>query len=401
MAFEALSIHDLREMARRRLPKGVFEFIERGSDDDLAIARNRMAYQKYLLRPRILRDVSSRTLATELFGHSMAMPVVMAPTGAAGLAWHDGEVALARAAAAAGLPFTLSTLSLTSIERIAAEAPGWLWFQLYMWPDRSMSHDLVERVRRAGFDVLVVTVDSPVPPNRESMVRNGFTLPFRPNRRNFPDIALHPRWFATVILRYLLTTGMPRFENFPAALQRSLTDAPKGSNAMPKTDSLKWTDFRELRRIWQGPLLVKGILHPEDAQAAAEHGADGIIVSNHGGRNLDVSIPPLFALPEILDRVGGRIAVLMDGGITRGSDMMKALALGANAVMIGRAPLWGVAAGGERGAARAFAILAEEALRVLGQCGCCSVYEFGRDLLWTETHESAQVSRMATVRAIA
>ena len=171
------------------------------------------------------------------------MPLVMAPTGAAGLVWHDGEIALAKAAASAQIPFTLSTASLTSIERIAAEAPGRLWFQLYMWPDRSMSHDLVKRVQRAGFEALVVTVDTSVAPNRECNVRNGFMLPFRPNRRNFFDIALHPRWLTTVILRYLLTTGMPRFENFPEVLQRSLTDAPKGRSALPKTDSLTWEDL--------------------------------------------------------------------------------------------------------------------------------------------------------------
>ena len=380
-----LNIADLRALARSRLPKGVFEFIERGSEDDLAVLNNRASFDTYRLRPSVLQDVSKRTLTTQIFGGTSSMPLVMAPTGAAGIVWHDGEVALAKAAAAANIPFTLSTASLTSIERIAAEAPGRLWFQLYMWPDRSMSHELVKRVQKAGFETLMVTVDTTVAPNRESNVRNGFMLPFRPNRRNFLDIATHPRWLATVIGRYLLSTGMPRFENFPEALQRSLTAAPKGRSALPKTDSLTWEDLRMLRKIWQGPLIVKGILRPEDAQAAIQNGADGIVVSNHGGRNLDHSIPPLFALPDIIERVGGRTQVLMDGGVMRGSDVIKALALGADVVLVGRAPLWGVAAAGQAGAQRALAILAEEMLRVLGQLGRSTIGELGPDVLWTES----------------
>ena len=380
-----LNIADLRRKARSRLPRGVFDFIERGSEDDIAVHNNRASFDTYRLRPSVLQDVSKRTLATQILGAPSTMPLVMAPTGAAGIVWHDGEVAMAKAAAAAGIPFTLSTASLTSIERIAAEAPGRLWFQLYMWPDRSMSHELVRRVQKAGFETLMVTVDTTVAPNRESNVRNGFMLPFRPNRRNFVDIAMHPRWLASVIGRYMVTTGMPRFENFPEALQRSLTAAPKGRSALPKTDSLTWEDLRNLRKIWQGPLIVKGILRPEDALAAIQNGADGIIVSNHGGRNLDHSIPPLLALPDILDRVGGRTQVLMDGGVMRGSDVIKALALGANAVLVGRAPLWGLAVAGQAGAGRALDILAEETLRVLGQLGRSTVNELGPDVLWTAT----------------
>ena len=399
----ALNIADLRALARRRLPRGVFDFIERGSEDDLAVVNNRASFDHYRLRPSVLKDVSRRSLATQILGRASPMPLVMAPTGAAGLVWHDGEVALARAAAAAGIPFTLSTASLTSIERIAAEAPGRLWFQLYMWPDRAMSLDLVQRVQQAGFEALVVTVDTAVAPNRECNVRNGFMLPFRPNRRNFVDIALHPRWLSTVILRYLLTTGMPRFENFPEVLQRSLTDAPKGRSALPKTDSLTWEDVRTLRKAWHGPLIVKGILRPEDALAAANHGADAIIVSNHGGRNLDHSIPPLFALPDIVESVGARIEVLMDGGIMRGSDVIKALALGAKAVLVGRAPLWGVAAAGQPGADRALAILAEESLRVLGQLGCSTIAELDTDLLWTLAQLPAPgtAGAAASIRAVA
>jgi L-lactate dehydrogenase (cytochrome)/(S)-mandelate dehydrogenase len=297
--------------------------------------------------------------------------------------WHHGEIALAKAAAAAGLPFTLSTASLTSIERIAAEAPGRLWFQLYMWPDRAMSHDLVRRVQAAGFEALMVTLDTAVSPNRECNVRNGFVLPFRINQRNALDIALHPRWLSSVVLRYLLDTGMPRFENFPEALQRTLTASPKGRSALPKNDALTWADLRTLRGIWKGPLIVKGILHPDDAEEAVQCGADAVIVSNHGGRNLDASVAPLFALPDIVARVDRRAEVYMDGGVMRGSDIIKALALGAQAVLVGRAPLWGVAVAGQAGATRALEILGEESLRVLGQLGCASIQELGPELLWS------------------
>ena len=382
----ALNIGDLRDLARRRLPRGIYEFIERGSEDDVAIHNNRAAYAKVSFRPRVLKNVSARHIRTELFGRAMSMPIAMAPTGAAGLVWHDGELALAKAATQAGIPFTLSTASLTSIERVAQVAPGRLWFQLYMWPDHSMSHDLVKRAQAAGFEALVVTVDTPVSPNREFNSRNGFGLPFKLNRRNTADILLHGRWLCSVMLRYLLTTGMPRFENFPAVLQRSLTGAVPGGNkiGLPKNDALTWADFDDLRRIWKGPLIVKGILHPDDAAAAATHGADAVIVSNHGGRNLDASIAPFLALPDVVDQVGGRIAVLMDGGILRGSDVVKALAMGASAVLVGRAPLWGVAAAGQAGAARALSILGEETARVMGLLGCAAVGELGRALLWSD-----------------
>jgi isopentenyl diphosphate isomerase/L-lactate dehydrogenase-like FMN-dependent dehydrogenase len=398
----ALNIADLRTMARRRLPRGVFEFVERGAEDDVAIASNRSAFDRYRLLPAMLKDVSKRTLATRILGQPSALPFVLAPTGAAGLMWHDGELALARAAAAANIPFTLSTASLTSIERIAAESKGRLWFQLYMWQDRKLSHDLVQRVQAAGFEALVVTVDGTVSPNRECNVRNGFLLPFRVTSRNFVDIATHPRWLTTVIMRYLLTTGMPRFENFPEALRRSLTDAPKGASRLPKTDSLTWEDLHDLRRIWDGPLLVKGLLRADDAATALNYGADGIIVSNHGGRNLDYSIPPLFALPAIMDRVGGRLEVLMDGGIMRGSDAVKALALGAKAVQVGRAPLWGVAAAGEPGARRAISILADETLRILGQLGCVDVAELAPHHLWIEAQQHVpDAAPAAPIRAVA
>ena len=398
---QLLNIADLRARARRRLPRGFFEFIARGAEDDKAVENNRNAFEHYTFRPQVLRDVSRRSLAAQILGKPSRMPLVLAPTGAAGLMWHNGEIALAKAAAAAGVPFTLSTASLTSIERIAEEAPGRLWFQLYMWPDRAMSHDLVKRVQQAGFEALMVTLDTAVAPNRECNVRNGFLLPFRVNRRNALDIALHAPWVVSVILRYLFTTGMPRFENFPEVLQRSLTDAPKGRSALPKNDALTWEDLRTLRQLWKGPLIVKGILHPDDAHAAVACGADAVVVSNHGGRNLDASIPPLFALPDIVERVGHRAEVFMDGGIMRGSDVIKALALGAKAVLVGRAPLWGVAVAGQAGAARALDILAEESLRVLGQLGCASIDALDPGILWTAEQMQARPVPAPVARAVA
>jgi L-lactate dehydrogenase (cytochrome)/(S)-mandelate dehydrogenase len=377
------NIGHLRDAARRRLPRGVFEFVDRGTEDDLALATNRAAFERIALRPRVLVDVSQRSQSVQLFGRSAALPIAVAPTGAAGLLWYEGEVEIARAAASAGIPFTLSTYSINSHEQVAERAGGRLWFQLYMWPDRAMSHEMVQRARAAGYEALIVTVDTAVGPNREYNQRNGFALPFHINRRNVPDLALHPRWLIGVMLKYLMASGMPRFENLPAALQQSLAGAPAARRALPKSDSLTWSDLRELRRIWPGPLMVKGVLDARDAQMAVACGADAVIVSNHGGRNLDCSIAPMQALPEIVERVHGRADVMLDSGIRRGSDIAKALACGAKAVFVGRAPLWGVSVDGERGAALAISILAQELDRVMAYMGCTSLADFDASCLGT------------------
>jgi L-lactate dehydrogenase (cytochrome)/(S)-mandelate dehydrogenase len=369
----ALNIDDLREAARGRLPRGLFEFVDRGTEDDLALRNNRAAFDRLALRPRVLIDVSTRTQAIELFGAASSQPLVVAPAGAAGLLSYQGEVEVARAAAKAGVPFTLSTYSINSMEQVAEQAGGRLWFQLYMWPDRSMSHQLVQRAMAAGYEALVVTVDTAAAPNREYNQRNGFGLPFSVNRRNALDLACHPGWLLRVMLRYLATSGMPRFENLPDVLQQSLAGLPSSRRALPKSDSLTWDDLRNLRRMWKGPLLVKGVLDPGDAVRAVDCGADAVIVSNHGGRNLDCSIAPMRALPQVLEHVNGRADVLLDSGIRRGSDIAKAIATGAKAVMVGRAPLWGVAADGERGATLALAILAQELDRVMAFMGCANL----------------------------
>jgi len=376
----AYNIADLREMALKRVPRGLFEFIDRGTEDEVSLRNNRSVFERMRFKPRTLVDVSKRNQEVTLFGKKHKMPITIAPTGTAGLMWYQGEIALARAAAQAGVPFTLATGSMTSMEEVAKEAGGTLWFQLYMWPDRTLSHKLVERAKAAGYEALVVTVDGVVAGNREYNLRNGFTIPFTFTRKNITDVLLHPRWMIEVLARYLVTTGMPRYQNYPTDIKHRITAGPMGRSSM-RNDSLSWDDLRALRKIWPHKLMVKGILHPQDAVMAADCGADGVIVSNHGGRNLDGIISPIEALPEVTSAVGKRITVLVDSGFRRGSDVVKALALGAHAVQIGRSTLYGVAAGGEEGARRAITIFRDEIDRVMALNGCRSVAEINTDYL--------------------
>jgi (S)-mandelate dehydrogenase len=376
----AYNVADLREIARRRLPKGIFEFVDRGAEDEVSLRNNRAAFERIRLKPRVLVDVSQRSQAIQLFGHAQKMPIAVAPTGAAGIMWHEGEVALARAAAAAGIPFTLATGSLTAMEKVVERAGGRVWFQLYMYADRSLSYRLVERARSAGLEALVVTVDSPVFSNREYNLRNGFTIPLSYTPRNVADVLEHPRWLLGVLMRYLLTTGMPRYENYPAEVKSSITARPMG-RALKLNDSLTWEDIRVLRKLWPRTLMVKGILRPQDATLAADCGADAVIVSNHGGRVLDGAIAPIEVLPKVVEAVGNRITVMVDSGFRRGSDVVKALALGANAVLIGRSTLYGTATAGEAGATRAIAIFREEIDRTLALLGCNGIAALNRGYL--------------------
>ncbi len=374
----AFNVADLREIARRRLPKGIFEFVDRGAEDEVSLRSNRTAFEGIRLRPRVLADVSQRSQEITLFGHRQKMPIAIAPTGAAGIMWHEGEIALARAAAAAGIPFTLATGSLTAMERVVARAGGRIWFQLYMYADRSLSYQLVERAKSAGLEALVVTVDSPVFSNREYNLRNGFTIPLSYTPRNVADVLRHPRWLAGVWMRYLLTTGMPRYENYPEAVKSSISARPMG-RALKLNDSLTWEDVRVLRKLWPRTLMVKGVLRPQDAALAADSGADAVIVSNHGGRVVDGAVAPIEVLPEIVDAVGRRMTVMVDSGFRRGTDVVKALALGANAVLVGRATLYGTAAAGEAGAARAITIFRDEIDRTLALLGCAGIAALNPD----------------------
>lgn len=377
---KAYNIFDLRELALKRVPKGVFEFMDRGTEDEVSLRNNRAVFDRMRFRTRTFVDVSKRNQDTTIFGVRHKMPLVIAPTGTAGLLWYEGELALARAARAAGIPFTLATGSMTAMERVADEAGGDLWFQLYLWPDRSFSHELVERAKAAGYQALFVTVDGVSAGNREYNIRNGFTIPFTFSTRNVVDMMMHPRWLLGVMLRYLVTTGMPMYANYPAAAKAKLTAGPIGRSSL-RTDAINWGDLDALRKIWPHKLIVKGILDAQDAATAVDHGADGICASNHGGRNLDGVVSPIEVLPEIVDAVGKRATVFVDSGFRRGTDVVKALALGAHAVMIGRSTLYGVAAGGEAGAARALEIYREEISRVLALLGCCRIADLGPQYL--------------------
>lgn len=374
------NIHDLREVARQRVPKGVFEFVDRGTEDEVALRNNRAAFERIKLNMRALVDVAGRNQEVTLFGVKHKMPIVIAPTGSAGLMWYHGELELAKAARDAGIPFSLATGSLTAMEEVTEKAGGTLWFQLYMWPDRSLSHKLVQRADAAGYKALFVTVDGVVSGNREFNLRNGFTTPFKFTRRNVTDILMHPGWLFGVLMKYLVTTGMPRYENYPTDLRAKMIAQPMG-RSMLKNDSLNWDDLRFLRKLWPHTLILKGVMHPHDALMAAECGCDGIVVSNHGGRNFDSALAPIEVLPTIAEAVGKRMTILVDSGFRRGTDVVKALALGANAVMVGRPTLYGTAAGGQAGAARALKLLRDEIDRTLAFCGYRSIDEITRDCL--------------------
>lgn len=395
----AYNIADLREMARRRLPKGIFEFIDRGTEDEVALRNNRAAFERITFQPRTLVDVADRSQEITLFGRKVPMPFAVGPTGTAGLLWYQGEVGLARAAARAGIPFAVAINSMTSMETIAEQAGGRLWFQLYMWSDRSLSHQIVARADAAGFEALIVTVDGAVRANREYGHRNGFEMPFRFNRRNVGGVLMRPAWLCNVLIRYAATTGIPKFENYPPDVMDRLTSRTLKSSFL-KNDSLTWDDIRTLRKLWPRILMVKGILHPDDARLAADCGADAVIVSNHGGRMLDSSMAPIEVLPEIVDAVGKRVTVMMDSGIRRGADIVKALSLGAHAVLLGRATLYGTAAGGEVGAARAITILREEVSRVLALIGARDVAELGPQFVKLPAMPRQPARSMDTVRSV-
>jgi len=354
---KARNIEDLRRLARRRLPRVVRDYVEGGAEDHVTLRANRAALEAIRFAPRVLADVSRRSQKTSLFGREYDAPFGIAPIGAAGLVWHEADIALARAARTANLPFVLSTHSFVPLARVAQHAGGAPWFQLYMPNNRINAGNLVALALDAGCEALVLTADVPVGGNREYNERNGFCMPLRLGLRTLLDGALHPRWLASVYLK----------SDWRAHLAEWST----------RREAQGWDDFDWLRRAWPRKLLVKGILTADDALLALQHGADGIFVSNHGGRQLDGAPAAIEALPPIAAAVGGRMAVLVDGGFRRGADIVKALALGADMVFAGRAALYGAAAGGEAGARRALQILKSEVDRVLALLGCASTAELG------------------------
>lgn len=373
------NIADLRARAKSRLPLGVWEYVERGVEDELGLARNRAGFEAVTFRPHVLRNVEAIDPATTLLGTPSSFPLAVAPTGAAGLLWYEGDLALAKAAARAGVPFTICSASTMDMEQIAV-AGGRLWFQLYMWADRSLSHAAIDRAQGLGCEALLVTLDLPVPPNREYLYRNGFGTPFKLNVKNFADIMLHPRWLLGVMGRYALGGGIPSQANLPDRLRNKVTQAAH-PGALFKQDNLDWDEIARLRDQWQGRLVLKGILRPDDAEHAVKLGADGIVVSNHGGRGLDGSISSIGALPAVVSAVAGKLDVLLDSGVRRGSDVVKAVALGAQGVLAGRAMLYGLAAAGEDGVVRALDLLKAETVRTMGMLGVTNIGEVDGDLL--------------------
>jgi isopentenyl diphosphate isomerase/L-lactate dehydrogenase-like FMN-dependent dehydrogenase len=372
----AHNIDDLRSAARRRLPRVVFDYVEGGAEDHVTARANRASFEALGFAPRTLVDVSQRSLKTTVLGLPFDAPFGIAPLGAAGVCWHEAEIAMARAARAANLPFVLSTHSFEPVERIAFEAGGPPWYQLYMPTQRDLAEAMLKRALDAGCEVMVLTTDVPVGGNREYNDRNGFGMPLRIGARAVADALLHPRWLAGVYLRSILRRPLPHWGD--------------------RRDRACWDDVAWLRSRWPRKLVVKGILGVEDARLAVEHGADGVCVSNHGGRQLDGAPATLDVLPAIAAAVGERAAILLDGGVRRGADIVKALALGADLVLVGRAALYGVAAAGEAGARRALQILRSETDRVLALLGCGSVDELGPHFLHA-AGKSAHASRPAKV----
>lgn len=375
MGFEqAVNIDELRQIAKRRLPRFVFDYVDGGSEDERTLAGNRAAFERLRWRPRTLVDVSARSTATTLLGRAAQMPAIVGPTGLNGLDWRDGDLALARATAAAGLPFAMSTVCMSYIEDIAREASSGLWLQAYVFRERAITDRLLERAAAAGCDALILTSDFPVAGKRERDLRSGLLPKQRFTLATKLDMLRHPRWLATV------ATRRPRFVN----VEREL-GAGRNVNEFVGHDmfdpSLDWGDLARFREQWQGKLLLKGVLRADDAERAARLGVDGLILSNHGGRQLDAAISGMEALPEVVAAVGRQVAVMVDGGVRRGADIARAVALGAAGVMLGRAPLYGLAAGGEAGAAHALAILRDELDRTLALTGCRSVADLTPDLL--------------------
>jgi (S)-mandelate dehydrogenase len=372
----ANSIEDLRQRAKRWLPRAVFEFFDGGAEDEITLRENRAAFERVRLSPRVLVDVSRVDTATTILGAPAALPIAIAPTGAVGFGRHGADIAIARAAKAFGIPYALSTTATASIERIAAAAPGRLWFQAYILKQRDFTLRLIARAKEAGYEALVITVDLPVGGKRERDFRNDFSIPFRFTPRNVLDFASRPAW-ALPMLRH----GVPQMENLAGFTPEASATAVASSVGRSYDPSFDWDAFKAMRDTWPRKLIVKGIVRPDDAERAVAAGCDAIVVSNHGGRQLDGGIATLDALPGVVAAAGGRASVLIDGGVRRGVDVLKALALGAEAVLVGRATLYGACIGGEAGAARALAILQEEFVRSMQLCGARQVAEIGPELL--------------------
>ena len=365
----AHTIADLRAIAARRVPRAVFDYTDGAAEQEISLRRARRSFTRVEFHPQALRDVSTVDTSTTVFGRRWPVPFALAPTGFTRLMHHEGERAAARAAQRAGVTFALSTMGTTSIEEAAQEAPGaHKWFQLYVWRDRAAGKDLVERASAAGYEALLLTVDTAVGGARMRDVRNGLTIPPALTPSTVLDAAIHPAWWVNLLTTEPLSfASLQEWHGTVADLVNSMFDP-----------SVTFADIEWLRAVWPGPLLLKGIHTVDDARAAVDHGADGIIISTHGGRQLDRAAAPLEVLAPIVDAVGDRAEVLLDTGIMNGGDVVAALALGAKACLVGRAFLYGLMAGGERGVDRAIGILTQEITRTLQLLGVRRAEELNR-----------------------
>ena len=372
-----MCLEDLEKPGKSFLPRALWEFVSVGVEGNLSRDGNRRAFDDIWLQPRVLKDVSDRTIERTLFGKTYDAPFGIAPMGASALFGFEADLNFARAAGAANIPFIMSGSALIPMEKITEANPD-IWFQAYVDSDRDHIGGLADRVWQTGIRHLVITVDVPVPGNRGSSLRSGFSYPIRPSLRIALDGLMHPRWLAGTFLRTLMASGLPHLEN--TGTERGLPilslTAPKRSQVHA---ALNWDDLGWLRDRWQGRLLIKGVLSPEDARTAAKTGLDGVIVSNHGGRQLDTAVPPVKALPEIAAEKGD-MAILFDSGIRRGTDVVKALALGADFVFAGRPFLYAAALGGQAGITHAIDLLAEEVDRDVALLGCVDLHDLASRL---------------------
>jgi len=370
------SIADLRELARQRVPRAFFEYLDGGSYDEITLRRNRADFEAIRFRQRVLVDVSKQDTGTTILGVPAKLPLVIAPTGMAGFVHGDGEMLAAQAAEAAGIPFCLSTVSVCSIEDVRGATRTPFWFQLYVMKDRGYTDELMDRAAAAGCSALMMTVDIPVGALRRRDAKNGLSVPPRLTLRNVLDVASKPRW-----LWSLARARRREFGNMTAAVARA-GGRPFAQFVQSQFDaSVTWKDLERVRERWKGKLVVKGILDADDARRVAALGADALVVSNHGGRQLDGAASSISMLPSVVDAVQGGCEVLLDSGVRSGQDILKAVALGARGVLIGRAFLYGLGAQGRQGVATALDILARELAVSLALTGCNEVRAVDRSIL--------------------
>jgi len=373
---KVLALQDLEEPARRYLPRPIFGYVSGGAETNAALRGNRSAFDDLVFMPNALVDVSKRSIKTTLFGRTYNAPFGFSPMGGTSMVAYQGDVVLARTAAEENIPMIMSGASLTKLEDVRA-AGRTAWFQAYLPGETDRIQLLVDRVERAGYDTLVLTIDTPVNANRENNVRSGFYKPLRPTPQLAFDCLTHPRWFFGMMVRTVMNHGMPHFENMG---ERVPLISSKSERDRGNRDELNWAHVELMRRIWKGKLVLKGVLNKQVARKARESGVDGIIVSNHGGRQLDYSVAPLRVLPGIAAEAKG-ITVMMDGGIRRGTDVLKALALGAQFVFVGRPILYATAIGGAVGLRHVIKLLRDEVGRDMALLGINRIEEMTKDLL--------------------